>query len=342
MANYYYPPNDNQNIDEINRRNFYYQTKAKQERKEIRKLGNILGGSLFMFIACQYIAVLTLKTLGLSSKLDTSVIFENSFLILGVELFSVVLPFGIMALTNKSKYEFDIIPTKKIKPGKLSLWVGFGMFCCILANYVVNILMALFNAFGYQLKQNEVLEPDSVFACIVCILGTAVVPAICEEFAMRCCSLGLLRKYGKAFGVVAVSIIFGLLHGNVIQFVFAGLVGLVLGYVTIKTDSVVPAVIIHGLNNGISAVSSVFTYAVGEKSGENLTVALFILWLVVGAVCTVMLIFKKQFKKNEKNKMREPFENSLGKKLASFFFVPGMIIPFVYLVFATVTTIEKI
>lgn len=339
MANYYYPPVDNQNTEEINRRNFYYQTKAKQEKKEIRKLGNILGGSLFMFIVCQYIAVFLLQSLGLSSKLDTSVIFENSFLILGVELFSVVLPFGIMALTNKNKYTTDIVPTKKIKSKNLFLWVSFGMFWCIIVNYVVNIMIAIFGVFGYHLKQVEVLKPDSIFACIVCILGTAVVPAICEEFAMRCCSLGLLRKYGEAFGVFAVSIIFGLLHGNVVQFVFAGLIGIVLGYVTIKTGSVVPAIIIHGLNNGMSAVSLIMSYALGDKAGKSTTVVLFILWAVVGLVSFIMLAIQKQFK--EEKRKREPFENSIGTKLATFFFVPGMIIPFIYLIFATVTTIEK-
>lgn len=49
---------------------------------------------------------------------------------------------------------------------------------------------------------------------------------------MRCCALGIVKKYGKAFGVVAVSIVFGLIHGNIIQFIFATLVGLILGYVT--------------------------------------------------------------------------------------------------------------
>lgn len=341
MANYYNPPFENQNSEEINRRNFYYQTKAKQEKKEIRKLGNILGGSLFMFVACQYIVVFILQFFGLADKMNSSVIFQNSFLILGVELFSVVLPFGLVALTNKKKYSTDIIPTKKITAKDLTLWVGFGMFCCIIANYAVNIMIVLFKAFGYQLKQADVLKPDSVFACIIVVLGTAVVPAICEEFAMRCCSLGLLRKYGKAFGVVAVSIIFGLLHGNVIQFVFAGLVGLVLGYVTIKTDSVVPAIIIHGLNNGMSAFSYVMGYVVGGKAVEKSTVALFVFWVIVGLVCLIILACKKQFNKEEK-RLSEPFENSLGTKLVSFFFVPGMIIPFVYLIFSTITTIEKI
>lgn len=69
---------------------------------------------------------------------------------------------------------------------------------------------------------------------MIALIGTAIVPAICEEFAMRCCCVQLLRKYGNGFAVLSISIVFGLLHGNVIQFVFAFLVGLILGYITVK------------------------------------------------------------------------------------------------------------
>lgn len=90
---------------------------------------------------------------------------------------------------------------------------------------------------------------------------------------MRCCALGLLKNYGKAFGVVSVSVVFGLLHGNVIQFIFAFLVGLVLAYITIKTESIIPAMCIHALNNGMSAVSDTVNYAAGKE--VNVTVGFF-------------------------------------------------------------------
>lgn len=71
------------------------------------------------------------------------------------------------------------------------------MLCCIIANYIVGIMMTISESMGYELTQSESPDPENIFACIIAALATAVVPAICEEFAMRCCSLGLLKNTAK-------------------------------------------------------------------------------------------------------------------------------------------------
>lgn len=333
---------DNQNSDEMMQRAMYYQLSAKQERKEIRKLGNILGLVLIAFVAIQYICVLLLQAaVGFYDAYETSYIFQTSFTVIAVEILALCVPFGLMALANKKKYVTPVIPTKKMSAGSVALWVGFGMLCCIGADYFVGIVSTISNTLGFELTQPDTLEPDSFIACIFCVIGTAVVPAICEEFAMRCCGVGLLRKYGKAFAVTAIAIVFGLVHGNIVQFIFATLVGLILGYVTVKTDSVVPAMFIHGFNNGMSVFSSVVDYACGTSSflSKNATVILFVFWVVVGVICTTCLAVKKEFK-SVQPRQRMPYENSTGQKLATFFFVPGMVLPFAYLIVSTVMTIK--
>lgn len=339
--NNYYSPYDTQNSDEMMRRSLYYQAKARQEKKEIRKLGNITGCILLLYLAIQYASAFVLQILGLYDKFSSSAIFQYSFTIISVEILAVMFPFGLMSLLNKKHYKTDIIPSKKLSLKTHCLWIGFGMLCCVGADYLVGIIMGIFNVFGYQLTQGESLDPNSLFACVMCLIGTAVIPPICEEFAMRCCALGLLKNYGKAFGVVAVSIVFGLIHGNVIQFIFAGLVGLILGYVTIKTDSVIPAILIHGFNNGMSVVTTLCEYFLNEKASEYSTYVLFVLWIIVGAVSTVILASKKGFKNTEPKRPREPYENSLSSKILTFFFVPGMILPFIYFIFSNITSIEK-
>lgn len=340
--NTYYTPFGNQNDDEMYRRTLYYQTKARQERKEIRKLGNIMGCAVLAFVVVQLISsTLLVSSSTLYAKYESSSIFQNSFGIICVEVLAVAVPFAIMALCNKNKYKVNLIPAERVGFGKGFLWVGFGMLCCIGADYIVAVIMAIAEQLGYELTQGEVADPDNPFACVIAVVATAVVPAVCEEFAMRCCSLGLLRNYGKAFGVVSVSIVFGLLHGNVIQFVFAGLVGLILGYVTIKTGSIIPAIFIHGFNNGMSALATVLVYAFGEKADEVSTYVFFGFWLAVGVICTIVLALKKQlgFRLDEKN--NEPFANSLSQKIGAFVSSPVLIISCIYLIFSTVLSIEK-
>lgn len=315
----------------------YYMEKARFERKQIRHLGNIFGIVMSAFVLLQLVCVFLLSVFGLEELYNNSALFQTCFGIVVVDLICLVIPFGLMAYFNRKKYKTDIIPTKKVTPKYMYLWVTFGMFCCIAANYVVGIVVTVFQALGHDPFQYEVPEPDSLITSIAIAVGTAVMPALCEEFAMRCCGLGLLRQHGKAFGVIAVSIVFGLMHANLIQFVFATIVGLILGYVTVKTDSIVPAVLIHLINNGMSVVSSITEHFAGVKT-EDITVWFFVLWLVLGGISALILGIKGCFKRNEK-KVFEPFQNSTGKKLAAFFFVPGMILPFLYFAVSIILTI---
>lgn len=343
MNTYYSPFNDDSDEAQALRRQLYYQNKAKQERKQIRQLGNIMGCSVLCFTLFQIIISLIIFTNSrLAALYDNSSVFQNCVTIIGIEFFSLALPFGFMALINRKKYTGGVIPSKSVKPSELCLWVGFGMLFCVIADYFIAVLSTLANSIGYEMTQNESIAADSVFACIIEIIATAVVPAVCEEFAMRCCSLGLLKKYGKAFGVIAVSIVFGLIHGNIIQFIFAMLIGLILGYVTVKTNSIVPAILIHGLNNAMSALLTVFVFAFGDKAENVSTYVFFGFWIAVGIASTIILALKKKltFRLDEKN--NEPFANSLAQKVGAFISSPVLIISSLYLIIAVIQSIKKI
>ena len=319
----------------------YFIEKARLERKQIRRAGNAIGLAMTAYVLVQILAssIFWLSD-DLYNKYMESPIFQASFNTIAIELCALVIPFGIMALINKKKYESDLIPTEKLPFGRICLWVGFGMLCCIGADYVVGILVVIFDSFGHTLTQPETAPPNTLFSCIVSVVSTAVVPALCEEFSLRCCSLGLVKKYGKGFGVFCVSLVFGLLHGNVIQLVFATLVGIILGFVTVKTDSIIPAVLIHAFNNGMAVAGDVFVYAFGESADEYSTYVLFAFWFIVGVFCTAILAIKGQLKRNIQNVTYEPYSNSPLKKVATFFFVPGMIIPFLFLIFETMMSVE--
>lgn len=339
MDNYNYTY-DNRNSDEIMRRTMYFQVKAKQERKEIRKMGSIMGVALTAYIAFQFLSVSLIEALDLMDLYENSVLFQYGFTIIAVELVALCIPFGIMALVNRKKYVTPVVPAEKIKMSRLLLWIGFGMLCCIGADYIVGILNVISESTGFSLEQPELLSPNSWLACVLSVLATAVIPPVCEEFAMRCCGVGLLRRYGKGFAVTAVAMIFGLVHGNIIQFIFASLIGVILGYVTVKTDSILPAIFIHAFNNGMSVVVDVINFVLGKDVDENVTAVLFIFWLVFGAVSTIILFMKKEFRKDEQPP-REPFSNSLGQKLAAFFISPGMIIPFAFFLISIISTINR-
>ena len=125
-----------------------------------------------------------------------------------------------------------------------------------------------------------------------------------------------------------------------IQFLFAFIIGLVLGLVTVKTESIVPAILIHMFNNGMSAFQDILKYAVGEKISENSLVVLFIFWIVTGAIAGLYLLFKGELKKGNDSTTYDGVL-SFRQRIGAFLF-PGMIVPFILLILITCTTVSKI
>lgn len=337
---YYYTPNFNNSQNDYMKKQIERDAIARRQKSELRKISSFLGSAIILYLVFQVIVsiVMSKVTLAKGSTVydlyQSNAAFSYAVNILFISILSVGLPFGLVALINRKKYKTPIVPTKPLKFGTAAVWICFGMELCVIANAGTSFLVAFFKNLGITLTQGDVAKPNSIFECILDIIGIAIVPAICEEFAMRCCALGLLKNYGKAFGVVSVSVVFGLLHGNVIQFIFAFLVGLVLAYITIKTESIIPAMCIHALNNGMSAVSDTVNYAAGKE--VNITVGFFAFWLLVGIIATIYLAIKRKLTipKDDGNCVL-----TLGEKVSSFFF-PGMILPFIVLIIMTAQTVK--
>ncbi len=73
-----------------------------------------------------------------------------------------------------------------------------------------------------------------------------------EEFLFRVVLLRRLLPYGRTFAVVTSALLFGLYHGNFFQMGYAFAIGLALGYITVRTGSVLHAACMHIFVNSYS------------------------------------------------------------------------------------------
>lgn len=341
MPQYYYDPfingaNQNNEYSEQVQKMYLLEQKKKAEKSELRKISAALGTAIVAYIIIQTVSSMLLMKFDVYTLYKENAVFQYAFNIVFISVLSVAVPFGVVALFNRKKYIGPVVPNKPIKASTGFAWICCGLGCCIVVNMAVNFIVSILKSVGIKLTQGESLEPDSIFACIMETIALAVIPALCEEFAMRCCSLQLLRKFGTGFAVFAVSVVFGLLHGNVIQFLFAFAVGAVMAYVTVKTESIVPAIFIHMLNNGMSATQDIVKYALGEKISDYVIVGMFVFWILAGILSAIYLYFK-----NELNGIKDTSTSVLtnGEKMGAFMF-PGMILPFVILVILTAQTVS--
>ncbi|NLO39841.1 MAG: CPBP family intramembrane metalloprotease [Ruminiclostridium sp.] len=88
--------------------------------------------------------------------------------------------------------------------------------------------------------------------------AAVIVAPVTEEFLVRGMWLrGYTKHYKPWVGVVISSVIFGLLHLNLPQFVGATMSGLLLGWAYIKTNSIMLPMLIHAVHNSLSLFGGV-------------------------------------------------------------------------------------
>ena len=84
------------------------------------------------------------------------------------------------------------------------------------------------------------------------ILSNAIFIPILEELIFRGIVCGQLSMwYGNRCGIIISAVLFGIMHFNVIQFLYAFLMGLLLAYVYNSTKKLWVTSLAHGLTNFI-------------------------------------------------------------------------------------------
>lgn len=338
---YYNPFGNSSDVNSVRDAYFLSEQKKKEQKREIRAISLTMSCAIIAYLAIQMIFSTVLEVIPeLNALYQESMMVKYAFNILIISVGAVALPFGVMALINRKKYAGPVIPNQSVGAADGTAWVCFGVFVCVVANFIVGYISLISQSvFGYELKGADVdALPDSLFACVMQLIALAVVPAICEELAMRCCSLQLLNKFGKGFSIFAVSIVFGLLHGNIIQFMFAFVVGLILGYVTVQTNNIMPAIFIHFLNNGVSVVQNIVKAYSSEKTAESAVLIIYAFFAVTGLASLIYLAAKNKLRM-VKGEKEDVLSNSA--KFSAFLF-PWMIVPFFLLILLTATTIVKV
>ncbi|MGI6232095.1 MAG: CPBP family intramembrane glutamic endopeptidase [Prevotella sp.] len=89
-------------------------------------------------------------------------------------------------------------------------------------------------------------------------LAIGILAPLAEELVFRGAILGrLLQLFSQRLHWVAIllsALIFGAVHGNLPQFVHATFIGLILGWMYYRTNSVAPGVVFHWINNTVAYV----------------------------------------------------------------------------------------
>lgn len=309
---------------------FGFTPKTYEERNGVRKSALTIGLSLIITMAItfvwSFVYIFVMSKLGFTSEKAMEIISDPAIMqvlqvVLSILMFTV--PFIAMFKANGMCIG-DLVPLEKPEKGNRLAMYFIGVAFCAFANIATSSASRFFEFFGIDYNVDYGETPKGFFGFLLCLFATVIVPALVEEFAFRGLVLGSLRKYGDGFAVLVSSILFGLMHGNFEQIPFAFLVGLALGFIVVKTNSLLIASAVHATNNFVSVVFDFLPKSVSQDAQNVMYMIFLLICLTLGVLALAL-----SDNSNEMFKFNADTSESKLKQRFKWFFTSPVIIIFI-------------
>lgn len=175
------------------------------------------------------------------------------------------------------------------------------------ASYALSLLEPLFTLIGLHLNTPSFSTSSNVASNVLLFISVCIVAPIFEELLFRGLILSTLKRFGNMFAIIITSLLFGLAHGNLPQSIPVFFFSLVLCYVVLRTNSLIPSITIHMLNNFISFLE---LNALPDNKTGDAFVAVIEICFVIG---TIVFLLRKR------KKIANYIKTHKGEHIRSYF-----------------------
>lgn len=277
----------------------YSWNKVLEYRHEVRQICSRLGWSLVaLVILTQVVGIMfeligyllsNYKVMGAGAEIY-KILNSDWFITAGSQLlaYALVLPVTFAIMDHVP----EVIPEKKrMRPGK------FFMFFVMMmgAGYILNIVGNIFNMMVASAMDRNAYDMNPVNGLFnqinpFVVIYVAVLGPVIEEYIFRWKLLNRLRPLGEKAAILFSALMFGLLHGNLSQILYATAIGVVLGYVAIKTGRLKYNCLLHILINSYSTLL-VLLLGQGQFTLMSIVFVLVVPVLTLGMIIAAIIIF---------------------------------------------------
>ncbi|MBO5326661.1 MAG: CPBP family intramembrane metalloprotease [Clostridia bacterium] len=233
---------------------------------------------------------------GKLAKREANIIYEIVYGLIYALVF--VAPVFFFRCFSRGKESEPMLLERKL-PRETVPYIFIGLAVIIAAAYVNSFIVS---AFGQSSFSEEMLWGQDVSAnyqVILMLFTVAVVPAFVEEFLFRGLILSNLLPYGRTTAIFASALLFGVMHQNVEQLLYATVAGLVLGYLYVKTRSIWVCVLLHFVNNFHSVLQTVLLQRLSEMVANAVIGALQGVIFAVGLLSAILLLLRQPDRRAE-------------------------------------------
>lgn len=209
--------------------------------------------------------------------------YSSSYLVLALlpaNVVTIVLLLFSRYLLTTMKWLEKVDFIEVINPSRLRWWLAPLMLIASFAGAVASGCLA--NAWGVENTLEEAML--GLAKNPIGILTIVFIGPFAEELVFRHSILGGMLRRGVHpwIAIIISSLLFGIIHWNPIQIFCATVLGIMLGILYTKTQSLVPSLMYHIINNGLSVVGMILS-----GNGDDPTDELFNTPLVLYGVAAI-------------------------------------------------------
>ena len=219
-----------------------------------------------------------------------------------------VIPFYFIFMRKDVKRDKEFgRPTEYTPYNKLWLVIlpVMGVVMCLAFNNLVVMVMDLVeDGMNYMLDSMDINFEFDAFASfeesssliysaniVVQILVTSIAAPLVEELLFRGIVYKRLRTIMNITPAMIISAaLFGLVHGNMVQFIYAFLIGLIFAFVYEKFKTIWAPIILHASANLLSVI---ITFLSGNETTESSegTIGMYMLFAVIELAVTFLFVW---------------------------------------------------
>lgn len=147
---------------------------------------------------------------------------------------------------------------RRLKFPALLSYILLGLWIQIITGYLAQYAEYLMQKLGVHAGTPDSSLDGSMMKTAVFALYCCIVAPVTEELLMRGLVLKNLCRVSQRLGIMLSALLFAVMHENLPQMLFTFPLGVLLAYITIRHNSVVPAICVH-----ISVNTAQFLLALG-------------------------------------------------------------------------------
>ena len=151
----------------------------------------------------------------------------------------------------------ETLPSMRLNPPHFGLMLGaaaLGFSGVLLANNLGTWWMLLLDRLGIPLQESAVEIPKNSQELMRGILLIGVLPGVCEELFFRGMMLSAWERRGTKTALIVSAVLFALLHGSIMGFPVQLLMGFVLGYLLLVSNSLYTGMTYHTVYNSATLI----------------------------------------------------------------------------------------